>query len=248
MHEKRATAMAYVRRYGKPEFFITATTNPKWEEITTNLLPGQTAADRPDLVARVFHLKLNSMLSLMRNGAYGKHQASFHTIEYQKRGLPHAHMLLWVVREDKLHLENIDQVISAEIPCRQNDPELHELVMTHMIHGPCGPANPESGCMRDGTCEKDFPKSFRDVNELGNDSYPLYKRRSPENGGSTGQKTIHQEGKAITKEFDNRWVAPYSPFLLRQFKCHINVEQGCQIHDQIYHKRIRPGMFSSGSN
>ncbi|MEM7262976.1 MAG: UTP--glucose-1-phosphate uridylyltransferase, partial [Planctomycetota bacterium] len=32
---------------------ITFTCKPKWSEITENILPGQTAADRPDLVARV---------------------------------------------------------------------------------------------------------------------------------------------------------------------------------------------------
>ena len=142
MHEKRATAMAYVRRFGKPELFITVTTNPKWDEISENLSHGESAADRPDIVARVFHLKLNCLLHLLKHDFFGRHQASFHTIEYQKRGLPHAHILLWVVPEDKVHLENIDSVISAEIPSRQRDPQLHELVIKHMIHGPCGSFNP----------------------------------------------------------------------------------------------------------
>eukprot|EP00662_Eupelagonemidae_sp_cell21_P028983 gene28983-37926_t len=44
-------AMAMVARLGKPDFFITFTANPDWPEIRDNLRPGETAADRPDLVA-----------------------------------------------------------------------------------------------------------------------------------------------------------------------------------------------------
>ena len=50
-------SMAIVCHFGQPILFITFTANPKWEEILRELLPGQTAVDRPDLVARVFHLK-----------------------------------------------------------------------------------------------------------------------------------------------------------------------------------------------
>lgn len=50
-------SMAIVRHFGWPTLFITFTANPKWDEIVQELLPGQTAVDRPDFVARVFHLK-----------------------------------------------------------------------------------------------------------------------------------------------------------------------------------------------
>jgi hypothetical protein len=52
--------MAICREYHKPDFFITMTCNPKWEEITKELRPGETVEDRPDLVARVFKLKKRS--------------------------------------------------------------------------------------------------------------------------------------------------------------------------------------------
>lgn len=39
------------------------TSNPKWREIEDNLLPEQTASDRPDLVARVFRMKFKGMLT-----------------------------------------------------------------------------------------------------------------------------------------------------------------------------------------
>ena len=58
MHELYNDAMAIVRRYGKPDLFITFTCNPKWPEILDSLLSNQTPVDRPDLTTRVFHQKL----------------------------------------------------------------------------------------------------------------------------------------------------------------------------------------------
>ena len=102
--------MAVVRKRGKPSFFITMTCNPKWREITQALLPGQSAADRPDLLARVFKLKLDMLLEeLYKDGIFGKVIAHLHVIEFQKRGLPHAHILII--------LDQTDRPLSAE--CRR---------------------------------------------------------------------------------------------------------------------------------
>ena len=45
-------AMGIVRKFGKPDFFITMSCNPNWREIRDNLLPGQQPSDRPHLTAR----------------------------------------------------------------------------------------------------------------------------------------------------------------------------------------------------
>jgi hypothetical protein len=44
-------AMARVRKFGKPDLFITFTCNPRWREITDALL-GRPANDRPDIISR----------------------------------------------------------------------------------------------------------------------------------------------------------------------------------------------------
>ena len=54
--------MSYVRLYGNPDLFITTTTNPNWAKIRNNLLPEQNPADCPDIVARVFRLKVLKLL------------------------------------------------------------------------------------------------------------------------------------------------------------------------------------------
>ena len=95
MHGVQCDGMAYIRRYGRPDFFVTMTTNPKWKEIRENLHAGQEAHDRPDIIVRVFRQKLKALMSLIQRGGFGKIQAYLYTIDYQKRGLPHAYILLW---------------------------------------------------------------------------------------------------------------------------------------------------------
>ncbi len=86
--------MARVRKFGKPNLFITFTCNLKWKEITDTLLLGQTAQDRLELITCVFNLKLDALLKDIKDGVLGNVIAKIWVIEFQKRGLPHAHILL----------------------------------------------------------------------------------------------------------------------------------------------------------
>lgn len=54
--------MSMVTRFGKPDLFLTMTSNPDWLEIRENLYQHQTASDRPDLVTRVFNMKLKELI------------------------------------------------------------------------------------------------------------------------------------------------------------------------------------------
>lgn len=167
-------ALSIVRRFGKPDFFITFTCNPKWPEITRELLHGQQASDRPDLCTRVFKLKLRELMDdLIKRDILGKVTAHIYTIEFQKRGLPHAHILLILSPEDKPQtVDEYDKIISAEIPDRAAFPLAYETVIKNMVHGPCGDLNPNAVCMdRElNRCTKKYPKEFSEetmVNESG---------------------------------------------------------------------------------
>src|SRR5271156_1781984 len=95
MHKLYQDGIAIVRVFGKPDLFITITCNPKWPEIQNALLPGQTAQDRPELISRVFNMKLKAIFNdILKENIFGKVLAYLYTIEFQKRGLPHAHVLL----------------------------------------------------------------------------------------------------------------------------------------------------------
>lgn len=155
-------AMAIVAKYGSIDLFITVTANPRWKEIQLNLLPGETASDRPDLVARVFKLKSDAILKdISQKHLFGKCLAYVYTIELKKRGLPHAHIVIVLDENDKFNtLEDNDRVVSAEISNAHEESRLYEIVTRCMIHGPCGSLNPQSPCMQNGECKKNSQSHF----------------------------------------------------------------------------------------
>ncbi|XP_060864363.1 uncharacterized protein LOC132940672 [Metopolophium dirhodum] len=134
-----------------------------------------------------------------------------YSVEWPKRGLPHAHILLWMF--DKVRPDHVDSIISAEIPDPETDHELHSVVTTNMIHGPCGTHNPGPPCMQNGTAVSVSRVS-------GIDGYPLYRRRSPDDNG----RSIIMKVKGKDVVVDNRWIVPYCPLLSKTFSNHCNFE------------------------
>ncbi|XP_066935754.1 uncharacterized protein [Clytia hemisphaerica] len=215
MHQLYLDAMAVVSKHGKPDAFLTFTCNPRWREVTENLLPNQKAHDRPDLLTRVFRMKLFAMKKeIMQDGILGMVVARVDVIEFQKRGLPHAHILIHFAAEFKLrNADDIDRLICAQLPDPETEPELYEIIKSNMIHGPCGALNDRSPCMIDGSCSKGFPKSFNDETVMNVDGYPSYHR--PDNGRTVRVRNL---------DLDNRWVVPYCPYLCKKYNAHINLE------------------------
>ena len=226
MQEKLQDALTYVKRYGLPDLFITFTCNPKWAEITAELLPGQASCNLHDIIARVFRQKVVKLIDLFtKYNIFGLTRCNMYSIEWEKRGLPHAHILLWL--QQKLHPAPIDSFISAELPSQQEDPKLHDIIKSHMAHGPCSRFNPNSPCMKDGKCTKNYPKQALKETQTGRDGYPLYKRCKPEDGESTAKINFRLCGQYQEVEIDNRWIFPYCSLLSRVFNVHINVEFFC---------------------
>ena len=108
----------YKMEYHKPDFFITMTCNPNWEEIKKELLPDQNPEDRPNIVVAVFKQKLDALMNdLIKGGILGNVAAYQYVVEFQKRGLPHVHLLLILAENDRLTTdEQVDAVICAELP------------------------------------------------------------------------------------------------------------------------------------
>jgi len=120
--------MPRVRKFGKPDLFVTFTYNPKWKKITNTLLP--------ELVTRVFNLKLDTLLKDFKDGVFGNVIAKIWVIEFQKRGLPHAHILLILDEVLKLRtVKDYNLMVSANIPNPIHNPEAYEMVISCMVHG-----------------------------------------------------------------------------------------------------------------
>jgi hypothetical protein len=237
MQQAYQDAIAVMTYYHKPDLFITFTANPKWPEITHALGDGQTIQDHPEIAVRVMHLKTKALLKLLRgkiiratSGIFGVVQACIYTIEYQKRGLPHAHILLFLDHGETpprhfLTADHIDNIILAELPSPDIDPEgkLAAIIKGSMLHRVCGPNHPKEPCMQTAApnqparCDKGFPKPFRDLTIIPENGYPLYRRRENSSYCASGGTVTETNGL-------NARVVPYNPFLSLHFEAHINVE------------------------
>ncbi|XP_076032999.1 uncharacterized protein LOC143020461 [Oratosquilla oratoria] len=229
MKQRQQDALAFVSNYGSPDFFMTFTMNPAWTELeessTQTKSTSKNKGDRPDLVSRIFKMKIDSLIDdLTVRCVFGKVKAYLYSVEWQKRGLPHIHILLWM--KNTVNAELVSNIISAEIPDKNKEPKLFEIVTKCLIHGPCKGFDESLVCCQTKSvqgkncCGKGFPKPCRDNLLFGNNGYPLYRRRAIGEGGNSFEKKV----KGNIVNVDNSWVVPYNPYLCLKYNAHINVE------------------------
>ena len=183
MQKKYQNALAILRAFQrKPDIFLTVTANADWPDITMaidKLGRNPSNKERDDIIARVFKAKLTDIMDdILNKHVLGVMVAHVYVIEFQKRGLPHAHCLLILHPDCKLDKkpELYDQIITAQIPDPERYPKAHALFAKHQIHGPC---KYYGHCLRDGMCTKFFPKPFQLKTQNSADGYAKYKRLSP---------------------------------------------------------------------
>ncbi|KAK1588762.1 hypothetical protein Q3G72_026753 [Acer saccharum] len=121
---------------GYPSLFIAITCNSRWPEIMRFVKKrGLKPKDRPDILCRVFRVKLDQVPRDLRKGCiFGRVIGYVCMIEFQKQGLPHTHILLFMHLEDKPSTaSDIDRMISAAIPDEKEDPTLFVAVETYLL-------------------------------------------------------------------------------------------------------------------
>ncbi|CAN1812469.1 ATP-dependent DNA helicase PIF1 [Linum perenne] len=180
--------MAICHYFGNPDLFITFTSNAQWPEITNAFIQDV--------------------------GPYWTLWIGMHTVEFQKRGLPHVHILVWLAKEAAIDTTaQIDTFISAELPDPMIDPIGYAAATKFMLHGPCGVDFQKSPCMVDDKCKKFFPKAYTSETTIDDHGYAVYRRRM------TGITAI-KSGVSL----DNRYVVPYNRYLIVKYQAHINIE------------------------
>ncbi|KAL8101721.1 hypothetical protein AgCh_033567 [Apium graveolens] len=125
MQQNYQDSLAVCKEYGHPDLFVTFTCNPQWVEIQRALAATgcRDASARPDIVARVFKLKLDAMMS-----------------DFTKKDV--LGRVLAADGDKILSTTDNDSIISAELFDKEVDNVAYQAVAQFMMHGPCGAANP----------------------------------------------------------------------------------------------------------
>ena len=154
--------LAMVKQLGMPSYFMTLScADLQWEELIViirklrgenickdeidNLSYFDKCADlnsNPVLLARHFQYRVeNFFKEIILNGQLGKITYYAIRVEFQARGSPHVHCLLWAKSVPKLNVEtkqayiqHIDSVMSASIPSGCENMVLKNLVKKFQIH------------------------------------------------------------------------------------------------------------------
>ena len=196
--------------------------------------------DRPNLIICVSYAKQQALLKIICDGYFGQVAGFVYTIEYQKCRLPHMHLLIFLEQKDKIStVEQIDAIISAQIPDSQTYPQLYSAVFKYMLHGPCSPQR----CLKNNVSKKHFPKAFTNQTIIKEDGYLDYAH--PDNG------KIVQKCQDV---FNNKVVVLHPRELLMQFNYHINLKV-CEsikalkyIHKYIYKGPDHATVLIKGEN
>lgn len=154
--------LAMVKQLGPPTFFLTLScADLRWNELVSIIckLKGRNMSDdeinsidyterckllnsNPVLVARHFQYRVEAFFKdIILNGPLGKTQYYAIRVEFQVRGSPHIHSFLWTkdtpsLNNDnkEIYIQHINNKISAELPCENENSELFSLVKTYQLH------------------------------------------------------------------------------------------------------------------
>ena len=154
--------LAMVKQLGVPTFFMTLScADLRWNELVSIIskLNGLNLTDddinnmdyfqrceilnsNPVLLARHFQYRVEVFFTeIIIDGPLGKVKYHAIRVEFQFRGSPHIHSFLWVIDAPTLtqetkneYLNYIDRIIKVQLPDKDSEPELYEMVKTYQIH------------------------------------------------------------------------------------------------------------------
>lgn len=182
--------LAMVKQLGLPTFFMTLScADLRWNELVEIIakLNGNDISEEDinnlnyfdrtkimnsnPVLSRHFQYRVETFFKdIIIDGPLGKVQYYAIRVEFQVRGSPHIHSLLWVVNAPVLNSQNkeeyitfIDNVIKCDMPDINNDPELYKLVRTYQTH------SHSRSCRKykNKKCRYSFGKFFTDRTIIG---------------------------------------------------------------------------------
>jgi PIF1-like helicase/Helitron helicase-like domain at N-terminus len=208
-NEKLLHINAMMREYNLPSLFITLTAaETKWSHLKDILKSTDNKdtnpTNRPLHTTHHFtHRKKELWNRVWRqpaNSNWGHLNHFFERVEFQNRGAPHTHTILWVEKSIPEMIE--ENLIRSDLPDPNTEPELYQLVLSHQIHtcspGKCGgPAPPGQ------VCKKKFPRPYSPITYY----------------DAEQSRYVYR----CVNERD-RWVVPYHAPTLLIWNAHMNIQ------------------------
>lgn len=215
---RRHVLPLFPQELGLPDLFVTITMDSKCPELKDD---PQIDINNPTLntaeVCRLFWRKVDHFIRMVRDQMiFGYCLGMVLVVEFQKRGLPHAHAILTLAEKIRTP-EQTDQFCTTAIPDKDVDPELFNLVTSKMVHQVCGPR-----CMKNNKCAKGYPMAWREETTLddGRGFVAMARPFEPHPERPQEPAVTFQLGK---KTYDRRSIVPYNAYLLKVLGCHVNV-------------------------
>ena len=92
------------------------------------------------LVASYLHYKFSIFFEgIILNGQLGKTKYCARSTEFQEKGSPHAHLLIWIfnapdIQNETAYIEFIEETIHDQLPGHSKDPKVFELVKAYQVY------------------------------------------------------------------------------------------------------------------
>lgn len=135
-----------------------------------------------DLIAQLFYFKKKKRYLIKRENIFEQFYGDVYTIEYQKLGLPHIHLLIFLYLDNQFFkVFHNDEVIYAKIPTLETNlsGEFIRIVTSVMLYGLCGDINfhflyISNARYYPSKCTKRYPHEFFEKTTIQENGYLLY--------------------------------------------------------------------------
>lgn len=206
--QQRQDLLAMARRFGTPEIFGTWTVDQSSPGFVGTLGPDlHHAVEDVPLFCTAYRREWKRVWKFISGNfatrILGGLRASAYVTEYQDRGAPHIHYVLWTKRpiEELVIQNNSPNPRDRIVTCALNpeDPELANLVRRHQVHQHveqyCGGSD-------EGGCRFNFPKDV------------------------SASTTIDRERDQVVYERtqQDRWVNPYNMHILKMCRSTMDIQ------------------------
>ena len=221
-----------IREWGSPTLFLTFSCaeyeSPditeflrKVNDVPPSYNIGKLCVEDPVSVSRKFSLKFHAFFNkvILKGQVLGTVDHFYWKKEYQNRGAPHYHVLLWIRdapvidRDDpEKVLDWIQDRITCHIPDEQGSPELHRLVTRYQLHKCSKYCRRWKRCGKTAfitRCKFGFPRPVCETAQL-----------NPVQESLKSRNRIYQ---LVRTEAETR-VNDYNPLLLMLWKANIDIQ------------------------